>query len=97
MSRETYQRQCKWCGKDFEAQVARAETCSNQCRLRFHRWRNGLKLAVARANAALNEIAGYTDHAWSADEAWTAMFDVMERASWHLAHAQPPPRDLLLP
>jgi hypothetical protein len=81
---ETFQRQCKWCGKDYEAHNPRSETCSNQCRLRFHRWRHGLALAVARANAALSEIHSYTEHPWSADEAWTSIFNVMERCSWYL-------------
>jgi hypothetical protein len=82
MEKETYQRQCKWCAKDFEAERASAEFDTSRCKQAYWRWKHGLQLDVARAKYNLERVVSYAAHEATADEAWSALHSLGEYVEW---------------
>jgi len=82
MAGETFQRQCEWCGKDFEASHQWARFHSGVCRQAYWRWRHRLQLEVARARDTLREVHRFTDHEATADEAWAELQQLREWLDW---------------
>lgn len=79
-----YQRQCLWCGKDFETHVASAKFHSGVCKQAYWRWKHNLDLAEARVNASLRDVHSYISHEATANEAWDALLRLKSKIDWLL-------------
>jgi hypothetical protein len=85
MSRETtYQRQCTWCGKDFEAYREEASFHSQACKQAYWRWRHGVELEVAKAKASFEMLVNYARHEETSAEAWLALSSLKEEIDFCL-------------
>ncbi len=84
MSPETYHRQCKWCGKDFESRSKYAYFHTARCKQAYWRWKHTLQLDVARVKVSLDAVHSYTDHEMTAHEAWTELQLLKEYVEWLL-------------
>jgi hypothetical protein len=83
--KETYQRQCLWCAKDFESAREDAIFHSQACKQAYWRWKQGLNLECARIKASLEQVMTYTRRPETADQAWTAIYSLKEDIEWMLA------------
>lgn len=84
MAQVTYQRQCMWCGQDFEATREDATFHSVACKQAYWRWKHGLDLELARAKVALQALANYTTRVETGDQAWTAIVELRDYCNWYL-------------
>lgn len=65
-----YQRQCKWCGKDYEATRPESEFHNGACKQAYWRWKHDLDLERARSMRGVWNIYKYTAHSETGVEAW---------------------------